>query len=135
MCGYDNSPQEPPPESEYAEPLPDRELKPADLVGCLLLIRPLEHGEAETVRGVKPFIDSEVTILDGRDFAEGVEVRWWQDRVVKALRPRVGIGPVLGRLDRGASGTGPYRLLPPASDKDRQLARDYLKNIDREGET
>ncbi len=102
------------------------DVQPEELVGSSFLVTALATDEIQTANGLKRYVDSTVTVIEG-DTLEGVECRWWQSHPVKQLAPRVGNSdPLLVRLEREEKAPHAYRF-HPATEKVRKLADAYLE--------
>jgi hypothetical protein len=116
----------------FAPPPEPSGIKPADLLGKLLLIRPISYEPGvQTVHGATDAIRCRIAELDGS--TPGTvhnDVMLFGRNLVGQLRAALdgGVEMVLGRMGQGEAKPGqspPWRLLNP-TEQDRATARAYL---------
>ena len=110
-------------------------LRVKEHVGELWLIWPQAYVEKiPTSLGERDAIDADVVRLDGPEVAEpeGGTCRFFQGRLIGALRPYVGKNkPVLGRIGQGEAkrGQNPPYILEQPTDDEKEIALKYLREI------
>lgn len=104
-----------------------------DFEGRLLLLTPTEYldgdDKVKTEYGDKDVVVTDLVALDGDEVQEESGVYVFQGKLIGALKRNVGKKPVLGRLGRGTpakKGQAKPWELQPATEADKQIARDYL---------
>jgi len=129
-----NDPFDTPTTSEY--------LDFSSLVGKLILFSPTEYvakDEAndkgiKTINGLKDAVITNLVVLSDGEPAAHDNVMILQGSLIAYLKKKAlaGEGMVLGRLTKGVPAQKgwkpPYKLEVP-SDKDKQIARDYLASL------
>ena len=101
----------------FGDPVQGTVLKPEDVHGHLLLVRPIEHvNEVSTSFGVKDGIRCDVADLTSGEVTQGV--LWLSGYLVGALKASIG-GLVLGHMAKGEAKPGqspPWVLKGASSD-------------------